>query len=181
MKTWFITIWFLIVGLSLPLWAQKQLPIQNFHYVDSAFYRSAQPSKLDFSILEKREIYEVLNLRRLWRDNRKVRPASNLNLKWLPLNTRRVSTEDLTEALQIILARKSDLLVHCWHGSDRTGAVVGAYRVVVQGWDKEKAIHEMVDGCFGFHRIFGNLPRLIRHLDVAQMRGTLGLSVLPAN
>ena len=42
-------------------------------------------------------------------------------------------------------------LVHCLHGEDRTGMVVAAWRILVQGWSPEKAIDEMYS--FGFHRV----------------------------
>lgn len=177
-------VYFYLMLLLCPssfLWAQKELPIDNFHFVDSALYRSAQPSSLEMSILEKKEIYEIVNLRRFWKDNRKVQRPSSLQLKWLPLATAKVTSNDLIEALRIIVNRKSDMLVHCWHGSDRTGAVIAAYRIVVQDWTKEKAIHEMMDGGFGFHKIFSNLPRLIRSIDVEAFRKSLNINVLPTN
>jgi len=35
-------------------------------------------------------------------------------------------------------------LVHCTHGQDRTGTVVGMYRVKVDGWTKMRAYAEML-------------------------------------
>lgn len=46
------------------------------------------------------------------------------------------------------------MVVHCWHGSDRTGAVIAAYRIVQQGWSQHDAIDEMINGGYGFHPIF---------------------------
>jgi protein-tyrosine phosphatase len=34
-------------------------------------------------------------------------------------------------------------LVHCTHGQDRTGLIVGMYRVLHEGWTKERAYAEM--------------------------------------
>ena len=55
----------------------------------------------------------------------------------------------------VIKPENAPVFVHCRNGSDRTGTMVAAYRVVVQGWSKEAAIREMRDGPFGFHLIWG--------------------------
>lgn len=40
--------------------------------------------------------------------------------------------------------------VHCTYGHDRTGLVIGKYRVRVNGWSQSRAYHEMLDK--DFHR-----------------------------
>ncbi|GAE17382.1 hypothetical protein JCM10003_3476 [Bacteroides pyogenes JCM 10003] len=44
------------------------------------------------------------------------------------------------------------------------------YRIVFQGFSKERAIEEMVHGGFGFHRIYKNIIRLIRQADIERIR-----------
>jgi tyrosine-protein phosphatase SIW14 len=39
--------------------------------------------------------------------------------------------------------------IHCEHGQDRTGLIVGLYRVRVEGWSKKTAYKEML--AHGFH------------------------------
>lgn len=41
------------------------------------------------------------------------------------------------------LDRKQQVLVHCAAGSQRTGAMIGLYRVLFQGWSTAEAIEEM--------------------------------------
>jgi len=41
------------------------------------------------------------------------------------------------------------LLLHCLHGQDRTGLIVGLFRIRYQGWPKLQAWNEMVE--HGFH------------------------------
>jgi protein-tyrosine phosphatase len=51
------------------------------------------------------------------------------------------------DAAVALLAHASDqdfYLVHCTHGQDRTGYVIGRYRVLVQHWTKEAAYAEMI-------------------------------------
>lgn len=47
------------------------------------------------------------------------------------------------------------VFVHCEHGEDRTGLVIGAYQVCDQGWTKEAAWQEMLDN--GFHELLVGL------------------------
>lgn len=59
----------------------------------------------------------------------------------------------VAEVLQ--LARKAISLrqamyIHCWKGVDRTGFMVAAIRVSIQGWTVDKALCEMFE--MGFHR-----------------------------
>ena len=65
---------------------------------------------------------------------------------------------------------KAPIVIHCHHGSDRTGAVCALYRVVFQNVSKEDAIHEMTEGGFGFHRIYKNIIRRIKEADIEQIR-----------
>ena len=74
------------------------------------------------------------------------------------------------EALRIIKNRKAPIVIHCHHGSERTGAVCALYRVVFQNVSKEDAIHEMTEGGFGFHRIYKNIIRRIKEADIEQIR-----------
>lgn len=54
----------------------------------------------------------------------------------------------LSAALQAIKTGVG-VLVHCTHGHDRTGLVIGMHRVLHDGWTKERAYEEMLER--GFH------------------------------
>jgi len=85
----------------------------------------------------------------------------------LKFATGSITQDQLIEALAIIRDAKGPLLVHCWHGSDRTGAVIAAYRIVFQNWTKEQALDELKNGGFGYHaKIYPNIVDLINGLDV---------------
>ena len=63
------------------------------------------------------------------------------------------------------------MLVHCKHGSDRTGCVVAAYRMVFNNWSKEDAIQEFKDEKFGYHEnMFPNLVNLLESIDVESLK-----------
>jgi protein tyrosine/serine phosphatase len=65
------------------------------------------------------------------------------------------------------------VLLHCKHGSDRTGMMTAIYRIVEQGWSKQDAIAEMTQGGFGYHPIWSNLIRYIEKMDVADIKRKL--------
>lgn len=118
----------------------------------------------------------VLSLRASSSDARLSAVGSQTRLIYQPLNTWDVDQADILAFLQqAILPENQPMLVHCRHGADRTGTMIAAYRVVVQGWSKADALNEMQSGGFGFHPIWSNLPAQIECLDVAKMRTDLGL------
>lgn len=55
---------------------------------------------------------------------------------------------NIVEALKVIDSGET-VLVHCTHGHDRTGLVIGIHRVENDGWRKDAAYKEMLD--YGFH------------------------------
>jgi len=79
--------------------------------------------------------------------------------------------EQLVEAVAYLKSRDAKTLVHCRHGSDRTGTVVAGYRIAVDGWSKEMAIDEFINGGFGYHSFwFPNLPTLLKSIDVERFK-----------
>lgn len=53
------------------------------------------------------------------------------------------------------------VFIHCHHGQDRTGLIIGLYRVEVQGWTPSKAYQEMLD--VGFHPSISTLDNYFKH------------------
>lgn len=53
------------------------------------------------------------------------------------------------------------------------------YRIVIEGWTKEEAIREMIDGGYGFHSIWAYLPVWIRNLDIEDINAKAGLTATP--
>lgn len=143
--------------------------LTNLYKIDSGVYRSEQPSQTDFKALEKYGIGEVLNLRNRHSDNDEAQGAS-IKLHRVKTKAHAISEEQLITALRIIKNRKAPIVIHCHHGSDRTGAVCALYRIVFQNVSKEDAIREMTKGGFGFHRIYKNIVRRIREADIERIR-----------
>lgn len=159
------------------VWGQKvdTAKVKNLYRIEKDLYRSAQPDAEGFREIRKMGIASILCLRSGQDD---LEPAKGMNLKLLHVSMRpwSFSQEKIVEALRIMINPENrPLLVHCQHGSDRTGVVVAMYRVVVQGWSKEEATRELKQGGFHFHSILGNIPDFIRKADVDWYRKQLGI------
>ena len=154
---------------AVPVYA-KGLP--NLHRVTAQLYRSAQPTAEGMRSAEELGIRTVFNLRAFHSDDGLAEDTS-LTLMRLEINTWAMDEEEILTGLRIILRAKPPVLVHCQHGADRTGTLLAAYRMVVQGWPRAEAIAEMLDGGYGYHAIWGNLITLLENLDVAGLRARL--------
>jgi tyrosine-protein phosphatase SIW14 len=147
--------------------------LQNIYLVDQGVYRSEQPKREDSQDLMSLGITEVLNLRELHSDQDDI-PDSRFLLHRIKINTGNITEEQIIEALRIIKNRKGPILIHCWHGSDRTGVTIAAYRIIFNNWSKSQAIDEMTHGGYGYHaRIYPGLVELVETLDVDRIKQSL--------
>ena len=62
------------------------------------------------------------------------------------------------------------VLIHCYHGADRTGLISGMYRIIYQGWTVADAKEEMLHGPYGYHSIWKNIANLFTEKTVKQVR-----------
>lgn len=142
----------------------------NLFKVSETLYRGEQPTVEGFKELEKLGIKTVVNLRSLHSDRNKL-GATNLADEHIRMEAWDPDQEQIEQFLDIVTDEtKQPVFVHCLHGSDRTGTMVAVYRMVVEGWDKEKALEEMQNGPFGFHEMFQGLPEFIQELDIETLR-----------
>lgn len=158
-------------------WAQEIIgtELDNFYKIDVGVYRSKQPDEDTFGMLQKMGVKEVLNLRRHHSD---VDDAENTDIKihHIKINAGSITEDHLIQSLMIIHNRKGPIVFHCWHGSDRTGAVAAAYRIVFNDWSKKQAIDELRNGGYGYHAsIYGNIVELLENLNVDHVKFHLGL------
>lgn len=144
----------------------------NWYKLDDGVYRSRQPDRRGFEEAKREGIRTIIDLRAGHSDAKLVE-GLGLNLVEIPLRASEFSEEEIIGALRAIQESPKPVLVHCQHGSDRTGVVSAAYRVLYHGWTKEEAIAELKEGGFGFHRLYTNIPTFIRRMDVARIRSLL--------
>lgn len=149
--------------------------LDNCHRVTETLYRCGQLDEQGMQVLASFGVKEILSLREFHTDQG-IAP-SNIVLHRIKMNAASVTEAQLIEALRIIQQSRSPIMVHCWHGSDRTGTVIAAYRIIVQGWSKQDAIAEMTRGGYGYHSIYANLITTLENIDVAAARQSLGLAI----
>ena len=162
---------------AIPLVVSPGLP--NFNRVSSSLYRSAQPTKEGFVLLSKQEslisgdhaIKTVVSLRAFNDDAPVVPKNSPLRLEQIRFKTWHPEDEDVVKFLRIAQTPSMQpLLVHCQHGSDRTGTMVAIYRIAYEGWSKAQATEEMINGGYGFHPMWQNLLGYIEKLDINKIK-----------
>ncbi len=52
------------------------------------------------------------------------------------------------------------------------------YRISIQGWSKEDAIKEMVEGGYSFHSVWQNLINYVAELDIERTKSQAGIGEL---
>lgn len=136
---------------------------RNCYRLSPELYRSGQPGGDGFKALEKLGLKSVLNLREYHSDADEAE-HTGLRLYRIKLAAGKVTREELMDCLLVISRAPKPVLVHCWHGSDRTGIVCAAYRIVMQGWrGRKRQLEELMDERFGHHRsYYSNLAELVR-------------------
>lgn len=148
--------------------------LQNVYRLDDRVYRAAQPDRAGFRELVELGVTEVLNLRDLHDDEDEARGLP-LRLHRVAMEAGSIAAAQVLDALRVIRDAKGPVLIHCWHGSDRTGTVAALYRIVFMNWSKEAALDELQHGGYGYHSVYRNIPAFIAQADVAWYRRELGL------
>lgn len=100
------------------------------------------------TILNIENNIEAINRERLWVE------SAGMNYISIPLGWDRApADEEIDEILRLLKDPNNfPIFLHCKHGEDRTGMVMGIYRVLVDGWSRQAAYEEMLE--LGFHKIF---------------------------
>ncbi len=154
------------------------VPIQlqgvgNLYKINDNLYRSEQPSKQGMKNLKKLGIKTIINLRAFHSDTDEIRGTGLLD-EDLSVKTWHIEDEDVIRVLRSIRKKESGpFLIHCQHGADRTGVMSAMYRIVEQGWSKDEAIREMVDGGYGFHAIWSNIIHYVKNVDIEKIKREL--------
>ncbi len=146
--------------------------VPNLHRVTEVLFRSAQPEKGGFKSLARTLGIKTVVSLRAFHSDRKLAAGNDLSLISVPINTWDIDRPDIVQALaEIGIAEKrGPVLLHCQHGADRTGLVAALYRMINQGWTREAAIDEMRNGRFGYHAVWGNIPRFLRKVNIARLK-----------
>lgn len=156
-------------------WGQSIEQQYNFYKISETVYRSEQPDAELIPELKKNKINIVVNLRSRNLD-KTVLQNQSLQLVHIPINTWAINRNDLLQVMQTIQMAKQNnqrVLIHCYHGSDRTGASIAMYRIIFENWKVEDALNEMKHGGYGFHPIWINIEKLFTPENIKWIREQL--------
>src|SRR5262245_37440947 len=147
--------------------------VNNLYKIEDGLYRGAQPTAAGFQELAALGVKTVLNVAGGAGDDGLIAKDS-LKLAHVPMRAWGLRDDRVLEALRVMAdPANRPLLIHCQHGADRTGALVALYRVVVQGWTKEKAVLEMNQGGYHHSALWRNLDDYVMKADVEALRKAL--------
>jgi tyrosine-protein phosphatase SIW14 len=151
--------------------------VPNFSKVSDALWRGAQPTHEGFRNLEVAGVKTIVNLK-YSHDDLPMLSGTRLKYLWLPELPGFPDDHDLVIFLKVVENPDNQpVFVHCEYGRDRAGYMVAAYRIIIQDWTVDDAIHEMFD--FHFNTIFFENPIFLRALDKESIRLRVKLTPEP--
>ena len=134
----------------LPAWSTRNSfdsQIANFDKVSASLCRGAKPSPSGIQHLHESGIKTIVDLRRNDSDSqneRKLAKCYGLNYFHLPMGYASPSATTILTFLDVVCNPKyQPVFVHCRQGADRTGTLVGIYRLLVQGWSWDETYKDM--------------------------------------
>ena len=153
-------------------WATPIKHDANLYRIDDKLYRSEQPVAEDGETIVKLGIQSVINLGFFDRNDDDYLKAYGLTLLNRPLLSWSIKPKEIAEILYLIEKQQQNgaVLIHCYHGADRTGLIAGMYRIIYQGWTVEEAKAEMQHGPYGYHSIWKNIANLFTEEKVKQVK-----------
>lgn len=141
-----------LAGTTQPAhhYGEQKGDLPNFHQVHPYLYRGGEPSVAGLSKLKDMQIKTIIDLRgspKLVNAEKNAAEALGFKFINLPMSSVPPTDKQVTTFLQEVEAAKSGqngpVFVHCAHGSDRTGCMVGIWRVTHDGFNFDQAYKEM--------------------------------------
>lgn len=129
--------------------------IPNPGKVNDGLFRGAQPNQEGLAELKKLGITMIVDLRA--EDRPKAdwerREAEKLGIRFVHIPIAGFAAPTNEEVVQFLSLIRDDpkqkIFVHCLLGEDRTGVFIATYRMAIQKWPMDQAMHEM--NHFGFN------------------------------
>ncbi len=139
--------------------AREDLP--NFHQVHPFLYRGGEPTKEGLKKIKEMGVTTIFDLRNPGEKKYdEKQSAQDLGMRYIsmPMNSKAPTAKQIKRLMDEIDRAKSKVeaegssttnttkeavFVHCAHGSDRTGCMIGIWRVKRDGYDYDTAYQEM--------------------------------------
>ncbi|MBK9203166.1 MAG: dual specificity protein phosphatase family protein [Candidatus Obscuribacter sp.] len=149
---------------------QAKADLPNFHQVHPYLYRGGEPTSQGLKELKEKGIKTIIDLRAETPMSRQERnEAKTLGLDYinLPMSDKAPTDKQVKTFIDTTrLARDNSapVFVHCAHGSDRTGCLIGIWRVTEDNYSYDQAYKEMRKYWFG--------PKFVNLSQAVQKRAT---------
>lgn len=146
---------------------QAKADLPNFHQVHPYLYRGGEPTSQGLKELKEKGIKTIIDLRAQTPMSRQERAeAKTLGLDYinLPMSDKAPTDKQVKTFIDTTrLARDNSapVFVHCAHGSDRTGCLIGIWRVTEDNYSYDQAYKEMRKYWFGPK--FVNLSQAVKN------------------
>jgi protein tyrosine/serine phosphatase len=139
--------------------------IPNFHVTHPFLWRGAAPTEAGLRALKAQGVRTIIDLRispKKVKAERRFVEGLGLRFINLPMSGDPPTTREIDTFLKTATsAADQPVFVHCQHGADRTGTLIGIYRERVDGWDFDRAYKEMRR--YGFDPHWKRLTATVRH------------------
>lgn len=144
--------------------------IDNVGRISSCIFRGRQPDSEGYLTLKRMGIKSVINLRAVHDERKEVETAGMKYLEFPIPTTKGIRAEKLQEIIHVMSDPSNQpVYIHCALGKDRTGVIVAAYRMDVDGWSYDDAEKEMQS--FGFNDAWMHLKKSLK--DYAIQKGKI--------
>jgi len=138
--------------------------IPNFHTVAPGIYRGAAPTNAGLVDLKAMGVKTIIDLRISPRLVKKEKiEATRLGFNWinLPMGSDPPTKREVAIFINTLQqAPSKPVFVHCQHGADRTGCMIGIWRETQQGWPFAQTFAEMRK--YGFQRRWVKLTEAVQ-------------------
>lgn len=153
-----------VAACLLPSSAVAAEDLPNFHTVSPGIYRGAAPTEAGLRQLRSKGIRTIIDLRISPKQVKNEKAlAERLGFRWLnlPMGSEPPTSKQVSTLLSTLKkAPDEPVFVHCQHGADRTGCMIGIWRVTQDNWDYAKTYKEMRK--YGFKPYYTKLSNAVK-------------------
>jgi protein tyrosine/serine phosphatase len=121
--------------------------IPNFHTVAPGIYRGAAPTVAGLTDLKAMGVKTIIDLRispKLVKIEKAEAKAQGFKWINLPMGSDPPTAKEVATFISTLQQAPSQpVFVHCQHGADRTGCMIGIWRETQQNWPYKQTFEEM--------------------------------------
>lgn len=123
--------------------------IPQFSQVTETIFRGGRPDQAGLEMVDQKQVKTVISIDDdVANINWEKGEVARLGMRFIssPMVVARPQTD---AQINLILSKLQDptlqpIFIHCQHGRDRTGLIIGLYRVLIQKWAPKDAYREML-------------------------------------